>query len=150
MTRRSIRWWKTKKNSISSLKKYIYFFYLLQYLLNIHLNTCTCTLPKLFALVITLQLPVRVPATGDSFCLLGIALLTEVTRAETWEGLGDGPQQIWGGGDGPCIRPPNILRSSVGGCARKYEQSKKGVIKELFSKIGVFLVKKGPHMRFHT
>jgi len=33
-------------------------------------------------------------------------------------------------GDGPCIRRPNILRSSVVGCARKYEQSKKGVIKE--------------------
>ena len=27
--------------------------------------------------------------------------------------------------------------------ARKHEQSKKGVIKELFSEIGVFLVKKG-------
>ena len=29
------------------------------------------------------------------------------------------------------------------GCARKYEQSKKGVIKELFSEIGVVLVRKG-------
>src|SRR6218665_346665 len=28
-------------------------------------------------------------------------------------------------GEGPCIRPPNILRSSVVGCARKYEKSKK-------------------------
>src|SRR6218665_169757 len=34
------------------------------------------------------------------------------------------PQQLQVG-DGPCIRPPNILRSSVVGCARKYEQSKK-------------------------
>ena len=43
------------------------------------------------------------------------------------------PQSLrWG--DGPCIRPPNILRSSVVGCARKYEQSKKSVIKELFLK----------------
>src|SRR6218665_4229608 len=33
------------------------------------------------------------------------------------------PNLRWG--DGPCIRPPNILRSSVVGCARKYEQSKK-------------------------
>ena len=33
-------------------------------------------------------------------------------------------QKVWGGG-GPCIRPPNILGSSVVGCARKYEQSKK-------------------------
>jgi len=30
-------------------------------------------------------------------------------------------------GDGPIIRPSNILRSSVVGCARKYEQSKKKV-----------------------
>ena len=29
------------------------------------------------------------------------------------------------------------------GCARKHEQSKKDVVKELFSEIGVFLVKKG-------
>jgi len=37
-------------------------------------------------------------------------------------------------GGGPCIRPPNILRSSVVGCARKYEESKKGVVKEFFLK----------------
>src|SRR6218665_1110898 len=30
-------------------------------------------------------------------------------------------------GDGPCIRPPNILRNSVVGCVRKYELSKKKV-----------------------
>src|SRR6218665_546431 len=36
-------------------------------------------------------------------------------------------------GDGPCIRPSNILRSSVVGCVRTYEKSKKGV----------FLVRKG-------
>ena len=35
-------------------------------------------------------------------------------------------------GDGPCIRSPNILRSSVVGCARNYEKSKKGVIKKFF------------------
>ena len=48
---------------------------------------------------------------------------------------------------GPCIRPPNILRSrpSVVECARKYEQSKKSVIglKEFFSEIVVVLVRKG-------
>src|SRR6218665_3907000 len=34
------------------------------------------------------------------------------------------PQNLrWG--DGPCIGPPNILRSSVVGCACKYEQSEK-------------------------
>jgi len=30
-------------------------------------------------------------------------------------------------GDGPSIRPPDILRSSVVGCAQKYEQSKEKV-----------------------
>src|SRR6218665_3264207 len=40
-------------------------------------------------------------------------------------GLGDGPPQSLRWGDGPCIRPPNILRSSVVGCARNYEKSKK-------------------------
>jgi len=39
--------------------------------------------------------------------------------------LGDGPQKNLRLGDGPCIRPPNVLRSSVVGCARKYEESKK-------------------------
>src|SRR6218665_479848 len=48
------------------------------------------------------------------------------------------PQSLrWG--DGPCIRPPNILRSSVVGCARKYEKSKKGV----------FLVRKGSCTTFN-
>src|SRR6218665_3715739 len=57
---------------------------------------------------------------------------------------GQSPQNVrWG--DGPCIRPPNIL-SSVVGCTRKYEQSfKKGVIQELFSEIVVFLAKKGSY-----
>ena len=48
-------------------------------------------------------------------------------------------------GDGPCIRPPNILRSSVVGCARKNEQSKNGVIKEFFSEIVVVHVRKGSY-----
>ena len=38
---------------------------------------------------------------------------------------GDGPPKFEVG-DGSCIRPPsNILRSSVVGCARKYEKGKK-------------------------
>jgi len=41
---------------------------------------------------------------------------------------------------------PSILRSSVVRCARKYEQSKKGVIKELFSEIVVVLMRKGSYM----
>src|SRR6218665_3111607 len=45
---------------------------------------------------------------------------------------------------------PNNILSSVVGCARKYEQSKNGAIKKLFSEIGVFLVKKGSYMTFHT
>ena len=46
--------------------------------------------------------------------------------AETW---GD-----WGG-----TVPQNMRKVVFVGCARKHEQSKKGVIKELFSEIGVFL-----------
>jgi len=38
------------------------------------------------------------------------------------------------GGDGPCIRPPNISRSSVVRCVRKYEVSKESVMKEFFHK----------------
>jgi len=37
-------------------------------------------------------------------------------------------------GDGPCIRPPNIWRSSVIGCVAKHELTKKGVMKECFLK----------------
>src|SRR6218665_2879927 len=46
--------------------------------------------------------------------------------------------------------PPNILRSSVVGCARKYEQSKKRCHKGiLFSEIVVFLVRKGLYTTFN-
>ena len=41
--------------------------------------------------------------------------------------------------------PPIFLEVVFVGCARKYEQSKKGVIKELFFEISVFLVKKGSY-----
>ena len=48
-------------------------------------------------------------------------------------GTGGRSPKLWSG-DGPCIRPPNILRSSLVGWALKYEQSKKdSVIKEFFS-----------------
>jgi len=41
------------------------------------------------------------------------------------EGLGDGPQNLrWE--DGPCIRPPDILRANVIGCEAKYEPTLKG------------------------
>jgi len=43
----------------------------------------------------------------------------------------------------------NILRSCVVGCARKYERSKKGVIKEFFSEIVVVLVRKGSYTTFN-
>ena len=47
-------------------------------------------------------------------------------------------------GKDPCIRPPNILRSSDAGCARKYEKSNKtchqGII---FWERGFFLWRKG-------
>ena len=60
-------------------------------------------------------------------------------------GWGYGPPKNFRLGKGLCILPPNILKSSVVGCARKYEQSKEGVIKEFFSKIVVVLVKKGSY-----
>ena len=42
------------------------------------------------------------------------------------EKLGETVPPKFGVGRGrPCIRPPNILRSSVVGCSRKYKQSKK-------------------------
>ena len=60
----------------------------------------------------------------------------------TRENLGYGPPKE----DGPCVRPPPIFWEVVFvGCGLKHEQSKKGVIKELFSEIGVF-VKKGPYI----
>src|SRR6218665_672164 len=49
-------------------------------------------------------------------------------------GLRDGPPKFEVGGR-PMYRSPNILRSNVVGCARKYDKSKKGVIKELFCEI---------------
>jgi len=55
-------------------------------------------------------------------------------------GLGGRSPQSLRWGDGPCIRPPNILRSSVVGCARKHEKSKKGV----------FLVRKGSCTKGHV
>ena len=63
---------------------------------------------------------------------------------------GDGPPKFEVG-DGPCIRPPNILRSSV--CrmrAKNTNRVKNGLIKELFSEIGVFLVKKESYMTLDT
>jgi len=51
-------------------------------------------------------------------------------------------RRVWGtggtvllktwGGDGPCIRPPNILTSTVIGCEVKYELTKKRVSRRNF------------------
>jgi len=50
-------------------------------------------------------------------------------------------------GDGPCIRLPNILRSTVIGCEANYELTKKGLKEEFFcSEIKVFGQEKG-HIR---
>jgi len=49
------------------------------------------------------------------------------------EGLWDGPHKLEVG-DSPCIRPPNISRSSVVRCVRKYELSKKRCHQEFFQK----------------
>src|SRR6218665_2052981 len=45
-------------------------------------------------------------------------------------------------GDGPRIRPPNILRSTVIGCEAKYELIKKGLKEEFLVLKSRFLVKK--------
>ena len=55
-------------------------------------------------------------------------------------GLGDGPLKNFRWGTAHASVPlSNISRSSVIGCVRKYELSKKGVIKEFFSELDVFL-----------
>ena len=47
-------------------------------------------------------------------------------------------------GDGPCIRHPNILRSSVIGCVFKYERTKKRYHEGMFcSEIEIFRQEKG-------
>jgi len=58
---------------------------------------------------------------------------------------GRSPQSVRWGGAAHAFVPPNILRSSVVGCARKYEQSKKGHQNFLRQKCkkGDFLVRKG-------
>ena len=60
-------------------------------------------------------------------------------------GLGGRSPKKFQVGDGPCIRPPNVFRSSVVGCARKYEQGKKRCLQEDFccEIVVSLLVKKG-------
>jgi len=53
-------------------------------------------------------------------------------------------------GTAHALVPPNILRISVVGWARKLEQSKKIGVKEFFSEIVLFLVKKGSYTTFDT
>jgi len=60
--------------------------------------------------------PLRTPASRGPV----VSELRE-SGAETW---GTVPPKFEVG-DGPCIGPPNILRSSVVGCVWKYEQSEK-------------------------
>ena len=74
-------------------------------------------------------------AVHYNYCIVNrrISLLLKLVFEKVWPthgrrprvGLGGGPPKTWGGG-GPCIRPPpNILRSSVIGSVRKYEQKEK-------------------------
>src|SRR6218665_116306 len=85
--------------------------------------------------------------------------MTLIGRGGDLGGLGGRSPSKFEVGDGPCIRPggrpmhpsPNILRSSVVGCARRYEQSKKGChIGIFFYEIVVFLVRKGSKTTFNT
>ena len=69
---------------------------------------CSSTNPNLIHPLLPTSLPVSTPNRGGD---LG--------------GLGAVPPSKFEVGDGPCIGPPNILRSSVVGWARKVGQSKK-------------------------
>src|SRR6218665_2361900 len=92
----------------------------------------------------------KAPALGRSQPNLGHDQITLLSRTERpAAGIDDTGTQIEVG-DGPCIGPPNILRSSVVGWARKHEQSKKVVVKKFSSEIVVFLVKKGSYTTFDT
>src|SRR6218665_2025692 len=53
-------------------------------------------------------------------------------------------------GDGPCIGPPNILRSSVVGWARKLEERKNRCRQGIFFERGIFVVKKVSYVTFDT
>ena len=68
---------------------------------------------------------------------------SEVPEAETYRGKTGGRPPKFEVGDGPCIRPPNILRNSVFGCSRKYTTRKKVSQREFFYEIEVFLARKG-------
>ena len=54
------------------------------------------------------------------------------THARRLTGIGRTVPQKFEVGDGPCIRPPNISRSSVIGCVWKYQLGKNGVMEDFF------------------
>ena len=59
------------------------------------------------------------------------------------------PPKIWGGGTAHASVPPIFWAVVFVGSVQKHEQSKKGVIKELFYEIGVFLARKWSYMTLH-
>src|SRR6218665_991405 len=69
-------------------------------------------------------------------------LLRTALRGGDLGDWGTVPQKKFEVGDGPCIRPPNILRSSVVGCALKYEQSKRKWHKVIFMSYTTFNIVK--------
>jgi len=92
--------------------------------------------------------------TVEHIAAIIITLLGVWIRGGDLEGTGGMVPKNWRWGDGPCIRPPNNLRSSVVGCSRKYEQSLKRCHKGiLFWNSGypvVFLVRKGSYTTFNV
>jgi len=79
------------------------------------------------------------------------SMINEVlSGAETYRGTGGTAPKIWGGGTAHAFVSPIFWEVMFVRRARKHEQSKKGIIKELFSEIGVFLVKKGSYTTLHT
>ena len=52
-------------------------------------------------------------------------------------------------GDGPCIRPPIFLEVVLSDARESTNRVKQDIIKEFFSEIVVFLVRKGPYTAFN-
>src|SRR6218665_1415105 len=67
------------------------------------------------------------------------SLMVSVAHGRKPRGTGGTVPPKFEVGDGPCIRPPNISRSSVIGCVLKYERGKKRCHEIIFcSEIEVF------------
>src|SRR6218665_773503 len=78
-----------------------------------------------------------------------LGVLAVLPGAETWGRRSPPKFEV---GDGPCIGPPNIWRSTnvvLSDARERMNRVKKGLIKEFFSEIVVFLSKKESYMTFY-